>query len=116
MKPLRVFLLAWSLAGLGAVAGSILGNAAGRPGLFAGAVAGGVLGVTAAVMLAVRVSWLPGEARIGAWLGGVIGFALAAPIAVTHLDTPITPVFACGLVGAGVLIGAGAGQPPTARR
>lgn len=96
------------------MAGSILGNAAGKTGLFAGAAAGGVLGVTAAVALAVRLRWLPPATRLGAWLGGIGAFAVAAPIAVTHLDTPITPVVACGLVGAGVLLGAGAARPPAA--
>ncbi len=107
MKPLVLFTVAWGLAGLGAVIGSILGNAAGRPGLIAGAVIGGVVGVGATVAAASRLGWLPIGDRVGALLGGVVGFAVAAPIAVTNLHTPVTPVLICGLAGVGLLLGVG---------
>lgn len=107
MKTLRVFLAAWILAGLGAVIGSILGNGVGKGGLFVGAIAGGVLGVTASVAAASRFHWLSREDRAGAFGGGIIGFAIAAPIAVANLHTPVTPVLICGLPGVGVLLGAG---------
>jgi hypothetical protein len=101
------FCTTWALAGLGALIGSILGNAAGRPGLFAGAVVGGVVGVGAAVALLTRLRWLSPEDRRGAFVGGTIGFALAAPIAATNLHSPVIPVLICALAGAGVLLGAG---------
>lgn len=41
MKSLAILVFVWLLTGLGAVAGSIPGNAAGKAGLFAGAVVGG---------------------------------------------------------------------------
>ena len=107
MKPIPVFLAAWALAGLGAVIGSILGNAAGKPGLLAGAVVGGVLGIWAAVAALTRLQWLSPEDRRGALVGGIVGFAVAAPIAVTHLHTPVTPVLICGLAGVGLLLGVG---------
>jgi hypothetical protein len=107
LKPLRVFLAAWILAGLGAVIGSVLGNGAGKRGLFVGAIVGGVLGVTASVAAAARFQWLSGEDRRSGLVGGIIGFALAAPIAVANLRTPITPVVVCALAGVGVLLGAG---------
>jgi hypothetical protein len=106
-----VFLLAWLDAGLGAVVGSILGNAAGRTGLFTGAILGGLAGTWFGVWGAARWGWLPPELRKGATWGGVLGFALAAPIAVTNLDTPLTAIVACGLVGAGALIGVGVARP-----
>jgi hypothetical protein len=40
-------------------------------------------------------------------LGGVVGFAVAAPIAVTNLHTPVTPVVICALAGVGLLLGIG---------
>jgi hypothetical protein len=40
-------------------------------------------------------------------MGAVLGFIIAAPIAVLNLHTPITPVLVCSLAGAGALIGAG---------
>jgi len=107
LKPFRAFLTTWALAGLGAVIGSILGNAAGRPGLFAGAVVGGLLGVVAAVAVLAKLEWVPREDRHGAFVGGIVGFAVAAPIAVTNLRAPVTPVLICGLAGAALLLGVG---------
>jgi hypothetical protein len=34
-----------------------------------------------------------------------VGFAIATPIAVTNLHTPVTPVLICSLAGVGVLLG-----------
>jgi hypothetical protein len=102
-----VFLVTWALAGLGAVVGSILGNAAGKPGLFAGAALGGVLGVGAAVLAGSRLRWLSPEDRLGGFLGGSVGFGVAALIAAANLHTPVIPVLACGLAGAGLLLGVG---------
>ena len=107
MKPILVLTAVWALAGLGAVIGSILGNAAGRPGLFAGAIVGGILGVGAAVVAVTKLQWLAPEDRRGALAGGIIGFAVAAPIAVTNLHTPVTPVLISGLAGVGLLLGVG---------
>ena len=107
MKPFRAFVAAWALAGLGAVIGSVLGDAAGKPGLFAGAVVGGLLGVAAAVAGLTKLQWVLPEDRRGASIGGIAGFALAAPIAVTNLHTPVTPILICGLAGAGLLMGVG---------
>jgi len=107
VKPIPVFFAAWVLTGIGAVIGSILGNAAGRPGLFAGAVVGGVLGVGVAVSAVAKLRWLSADDRRGAFLGGIGGFAIAAPIAATNLHTPVIPVLVCGLAGAGLLLGIG---------
>ena len=107
LKSIPAFFAAWALAGLGAVVGSILGNAAGTPGLFAGAAVGGVVGVAAAVAILAKVHWLSPVDRRGAFVGGIVGFAVAAPIAVTNLHTPVIPVLICGLVGVGLLLGVG---------
>ena len=107
MKPIPVFLAAWALAGLGAVLGSVIGRAAGKPGLLAGAVVGGFLGVGVAVVVLTRLRWLSSTDRRGALVGGIVGFAVAAPIAVTNLHTPVTPVLICALAGVGLLLGVG---------
>ena len=107
LKPLPAFLTAWALAGVGAVIGSILGNAGGKPGLLAGAVVGGVVGIGSAVGAVTKLQWLSREDRRGAFVGGIVGFAVAAPIAVTNLHTPVTPVLICGLAGVGLLMGVG---------
>jgi hypothetical protein len=110
VRPYPVLLVTWLAAGIGAVVGSIVGSAAGRVGLMAGALLGGLAGVVVGVFVAARLRWLdPAERRGGLW-GGIVGFLLAAPIAVTHLDTPVTPVLSCALVGVGVLFGAGASR------
>lgn len=87
--------------------GSIIGHAAGKAGLFGGAVVGGVFGVGAAVIVVTKLQWLSPLDRRGAFVGGIVGFAVAAPIAVTNLHTPITPVLICGLAGVGLLLGVG---------
>ena len=87
--------------------GSILGGAAGKPGLFAGAVIGGLVGVGATVLTASKARWLPVTDRLGAFWGGSVGFAVASPIAVSNLHTPVTPILICGLAGVGLLLGVG---------
>ena len=107
MRVFPVLAISWLLTGFGALLGSILGNAAGPQGLKAGAMVGGVLALLAGVAGAKRFGWLPaGEAR-GGFLGGLVGFALAVAITLTHMQTPIVPVLSCSLVGVGVLLGAG---------
>ncbi len=107
MKSITVLLVTWALAGLGAVIGSVLGNAAGKPGLFAGALLGGVLGIGAAVLAGARLRWLSPEDRRGALVGSIVGFGVAAPIATANLRTPVIPVLVCALAGIGLLLGVG---------
>jgi hypothetical protein len=107
MRAFPTLLLSWLATGLAAALGSILGNAAGPAGLKAGAVAGGVLGLLGAVTVAGRLGWLPkGESR-GAFLGGLLGFGIAIPVTLGNMQGPVVPVLSCGLVGVGVLLGAG---------
>jgi len=107
LKPIPAFLTAWALAGLGAVIGSVLRNALGKPGLFAGAFLGGILGSRCRSCRAHEAAVAPPEDRRGAVIGGIAGFAVEAPIAVTNLHTPATPVLVCGLAGVGLLLGTG---------
>lgn len=107
IRVFPVLALSWFATGLGAAVGSILGNAAGSRGLQAGAVTGGVLGLLGAVAAAKRLAWLPSGETRGAFFGGLVGFALAIAVTLTHMQTPIVPVLSCGLAGIGVLLGAG---------
>lgn len=107
MRVFPTLLLSWFVTGVAAAVGSILGNAAGVWGLRVGAVAGGVLGLLGAVAAARRLAWLPQDETRGAFLGGLVGFGVAIPITLTHMQTPVIPVLSCGLVGIGVLLGAG---------
>ena len=85
--------------------GSILGHGAGKIGLFTGAILGGLLGIMIVVGASTKLKWLSSEDRAGALVGGMLGFGVAAPIAVTHLHTPVTPLLICGLAGVGLLVG-----------
>ena len=107
MRAFPTLLLSWLATGLSAALGSILGNAAGPRGLQAGAVAGGILGLLGAVVVARKLGWLPRAQTGGAFLGGLVGFGAAIPITLTHMGSPVIPVLSCGLVGIGVLLGAG---------
>lgn len=106
MKRLATLALVWLLTGLGAVAGSILGNALGKTGLFAGAVAGGAVLAYFSPLVCSRLGWIASGARRNASVGALIGFMVAAPIAATNLRTPVIPVLICSLAGVGALIGA----------
>lgn len=107
IKAFSVLLIAWLLAGFGALGGSILGNAFGKTGLFVGAVVGGVVASILAVLAATAMHWMPRELRAGAMGGAVVGFLIATPIAVANLDSPIMLIAITGLTGIGTLLGAG---------
>jgi hypothetical protein len=107
MRILPTLVLSWFATGLAAAVGSILGNAVGARGLQVGAVVGGILGLLGAVAAAKRFAWLPRDETRGAFFGGVVGFAVAIPITLAHMQTPIIPVLSCAFVGIGVLLGAG---------
>jgi hypothetical protein len=105
MKAVATLVAVWMLTGFGAVAGSILGNAAGKTGLFAGAVVGGAVLAYLSARLCSRLGWIPAGARAASSAGAVLGFLVAAPIAATNLHTPVIPVAVCSLAGIGALIG-----------
>lgn len=107
MKAQGTFILVWICAGLGAVAGSKSGATLSPAGFLAGGLAGGALGVAAGVLGASLFGWIaPPEKRL-AILWGVVGLALAAPLALLNLRTPVTSVLACALAGVGALWGVG---------
>ncbi len=109
MRHLRVVMLAWLVTGFGAVGGSIVGNAFGRRGLFIGATIGGTLALLLAIQGLTSLRWLDGDRRRGGTIGGLVGFALASPLAVMNLHTPVIPIVVTSLVGFGVVLGAGRG-------
>jgi hypothetical protein len=110
MKPFPALFLGWLATGFGAFAGSVLGNAGGPLGLKLGAVAGGFLGVVAAVLIGRKLGWLPRAGSGAAIIGGLLGFAIAVPITLANMDTPVIAVVSCALAGAGILVGAGTGR------
>jgi len=104
-------LVVWIVAGAGAVGGSIVGGAAGQPGVFIGALIGGTVAAPVGVWLCTRFGWFAAHQRRAASAGAAIGFLIAAPIAATNLHTPVIPVLICSLAGVGALVGAGRARP-----
>src|SRR5918993_840861 len=110
LRDLYLFLLVCSLAGFLTFAGSVLGNGMGKTGLFVGAVIGGLAGVGLAVWLSTRIGLLSKANFLPALIGGIVGFIVAAVIAVNNLWTPIIPLASVALIGVGALVGKAIGQ------
>lgn len=110
MKAVSAILAVWLLSGAGAVGGSIVGNAAGKTGLFVGALIGGLLAAAGAASFSARVGWIDPAGRRNAMFGAMAGFALAASIAVFNLQGPVVPVLATALAGVGAVAGAAFGS------
>jgi hypothetical protein len=105
LKNILLFLIVCGLAGVCILLGSVLGHSLGQVGLFCGAVVGGIAGVAVAVWLTARLGLLD-RANLGVtFLGGVVGFIVAAVIAVNNLHGPIIPVASIAFIGLGALIG-----------
>jgi hypothetical protein len=102
---LRLYLLATLLGGAGGAIGSILGNAGGRVGLFAGGLSGGAVLSLVAAVIASRRGWIPATRFRGAAVGAVLGFLLAASVAVNTLSSPVGPLLSPLLIGAGAVVG-----------
>ena len=105
MKRVWLVLITWVLSGAGTVAGSIIGSAGGPRWLLLGAVAGGVIGIVSAAYLASKLSLIRVEQLPATALGGLIGFWVAASVAVSNLHTPVVPVLCACLTGLGALLG-----------
>jgi hypothetical protein len=105
LKSVLLFLIVCGLAGVCIFLGSVLGHSLGKVGLFSGAVIGGIVGVAGAGWLTVRLGVLD-RANFGVtFLGGVVGFIIAAVIAVNNLHGPLVPMASVALIGLGALIG-----------
>jgi len=93
--------------GAGAVFGSILGNAAGKTGLFIGAVVGGLIGVTAGVRFSAARGWITKERAPKVYVFSAAGFLVAALIAGNNLWTPFIPLGSTVIIGIAALAAAG---------
>lgn len=102
-----LFMTACALGGFGGAFGSILGNAAGKTGLFAGGVIGGLACASLIGPIARSRKWIRAERAGTASIGAALGFLAAALIATQTLSSPIGPALSTLLIGAGALIGAG---------
>ena len=106
MNKLLVFVTMCILPGIGAVGGSILGNAFGKTGLFIGAVLGGLIGVTAATRIALWRNWITRDRGPAVQVAGLVGFIVAAIIAGTNLWTPLIPIASTWIIGGAAVLAA----------
>lgn len=106
MSKVLLFITMCILPGIGAVGGSILGNALGKTGLFAGAVIGGVIGVTAATRISIWRGWVSRDRGPAVQVAGLVGFFIAAIIAGTNLWTPLIPIASTWIIGAAAVLAA----------
>jgi hypothetical protein len=104
-KNLLLFLIVSALDAICILLGSFMGHSIRSIGLFAGAIIGGTVGVAAAVWLAARLHLLERASYAATFVGGLIGFVVAAVIAVKNLRGPVIPMAAVGLIGLGALLG-----------
>ncbi len=105
LKNLLLFLIVSGLDAGCILLGSFMGHSISSVGLFAGAISGGIVGVAAAVWLAVRLDLLEGASYGVTFLGGLVGFVLAAVIAVKNLHGPLIPMASVALIGLGAILG-----------
>ena len=105
LKNLLLFLIVSGLDAILILLGSFMGHSIPSIGLFAGATIGGIVGVALAVWLAVRLRLLDRASYGATFLGGLIGFVVAALIAVKNLRGPIIPMASVGLIGLGAILG-----------
>src|SRR6267143_7263403 len=104
LKTLLLFLIVSTLDAICILLGSFLGHSISSVGIFAGAIIGGIIGVAVAVWLASRLRLLERASYGATFLGGLIGFVVAAVIAVKNLHGPIIPMASVGLIGLGAIL------------
>ena len=103
--PIKLFVLACILGGLGGLVGSILGGAFGQTGLFIGGFVGGVAIAPLTAKLALWRRWIVAAQYWSTAVGAAAGFLLAATIAVNTLSSPVGPLSSTLLIGLGAVAG-----------
>ena len=111
MRILRVIIITWLLTGCGVALGWIVTQTFGRQTSFLVSVVLGTLAILLAIKRLARRGWLNPDRRRGGSIGGLCGFAIAAPLAkmAMYNDQPLVALLCIGLVGVGVVAGAGSG-------
>lgn len=107
MRTLRVITVTWILVDCGVALGWLLGQPFGRQTSFLLSIVLGTLAILFAIKWLVRSGWIDPERRRGGSIGGLCGFALAAPLAAMNLDQPVVALSVLAFVGIAVMIGAG---------
>jgi len=111
MRTLRVIFVTWILTDCGVALGWVLTQSFGRQTSFLASVVLGTLAILFALKQLVRLGWLNPERRRGGSIGGLCGFAIAAPLAAMNSDQPLIALLCLALVGVAVIAGAGPSAP-----
>jgi hypothetical protein len=109
LKQVLLGVLVAVVVGPSIIGGSMVGAAVSNTGLFIGAIIGGALAVVAAVRAAVWSGLIAREACLRTAIGGIIGFAVAAVIALLIFE-PVPMALSGLFVPLGAVIGSRAGR------
>ena len=105
LKRSILFLGVCGVPGPSIFAGSVLGNAFGKTGLFVGAIVGGLVGILVALLVATRLKLVARDALVTVYVITAAAFGIAATIAVLNLDGPLIPLASIMLIGLGAVAG-----------
>jgi hypothetical protein len=100
-----LFVVACVLGGFGGAAGSMVGHAFGKTGLWAGGIIGGLLMSIVTARIALWRRWIERSQFWPTTVGTAVGFLLAAAVAVNTLSSPIGPILSTLLIGLGAVAG-----------
>ena len=100
------------LGGFGGFAGSVIGGAFGKTGLFVGGFLGGVVIAPLSAKLAVARGWIAPTQYWPVTAGAALGFVAAATVAINTLSSPIGPALSTLLTGLGAIAARRLSGPP----
>ena len=109
-KYLMLFLIVCIITGLATFVGSVVGHAFGQQALFAGAVIGGIAGVFISCLIAGKIKKLQPLNFKSTFIGGIIGYIIAAIIAVNSLHSALITVGSMAIAGLGAIAGYSLGK------
>lgn len=109
VASLRVIVVTSVIAGLAALAGWLAASPFGRRTAFVAASVVGTMGVLVAIRLVADRAWFNPARTRGGSIGGLVGFALAVPLAAMPMQRPGVMLASAALIGVGVIVGSGGG-------
>jgi hypothetical protein len=104
-KYLLLFFIVCIITGITTFAGSVIGHLFGQQALFAGAIFGGISGVFLSCLIAIKIKKLQPANFKSTFTGGVLGYTIAAIIAVNSLHSPLITMGSMAFAGAGAVVG-----------
>lgn len=109
-KYLILFVCVCIITGLATFAGSVAGHAFGQKALFAGAIIGGIAGAFLSCLIAGKIKKLQPLNFKSTFVGTIIGYAIAAIIAINSLHSAFITAGSIALAGLGAIAGYSLGK------